>query len=496
VNRTIALLLLAACGENGPTAPPPDDGMPAPTGRTLTGSHVIAYRGLDQTLLSEETFDMWDTRVEAQVPDGDGWTIVGGVGHRDGSFDIDGLPDGPVWLRFAERPAGQDFYWTDAEHMSFDEIVLGPSNPPRSDENDHLDLAVDGLDPWQDGDQLAWFVPGQVVFENDATISAPPAAGTTDLGGLAVPWSGRPLADVGPSTPAFLVQYRLQTFAPGIQLLSPLRAGHPTIHQVAGTDNTLATTVAAPPALDYHLAIARDEFEALRTEVHPHNAGASDSHNFGMTAYPTLVDGTLWVGEEYPVLQVWDPAFLDGTAPLDAGVLSIPNPYPREWLTDQYVSTFPVSLPLPDGSPRTLEASIGTRRTDFTGPLEPAITPLRAPTIAGRDLFTNTTGVGLTPQLAWQPPRIGTPTAYQIQIIEANANPPPPFRPGWYITGNLYVPGDVTSVRVPANMLHTGTTYAIIARTIAQPGMDVRTWPTRTGAVAAFADAITGTFTP
>src|SRR5262249_38673426 len=153
--------------------------------------------------------------------------------------DIDGLPDGPVWLRFAERPAGQDFYWTDATHMSFDETVLGPEDPPRSNVGDHIDLAVDGLAPWQDGDQLAWFVPGQVVFDNDTTGYPPPANGTTDLGGLAIAWDGRPLADVGTTTPAFLVQYALQTFAPGIDMLAPVRAGHPTVHQVAGSDSTL-----------------------------------------------------------------------------------------------------------------------------------------------------------------------------------------------------------------------------------------------------------------
>jgi hypothetical protein len=492
-------LFLAACGDNTPAPPPPDGGNPPPpppATRTLTGSHVIDYRGLDKTLLGHGAYDMWETRVEAQVPSGDSWTIVGGAGHRDGTFDISGLPDGPVWLRFAERPSGQDFYWTDAAHMSFDETVLGPENPPRSAVSDHLDLAIDGLDPWQDGDQLSWFVPDQVVFDNDMTGYPPPVAGTTDLGGLAVAWSGRPLADVGPTTPAFLVQYRQQTVAPGIDLIAPLRSGHPTIHQVAGTDGTLMTTLAPPPALDYHLAIALDAFEAVRAEVNPQTAGASSSHNFAMTAYPALVDGEIWVGEEYPFANVADPSFLAGTTPLDAGQISLPNPYPREWLTDSYVSTFPVTLPMPDGTPKRLQAAIGTRRTDFTGPLTPAITPILAPTIAGHDLFGDSTGVGLTPVIAWQPPRVGTATAYQVQIIEALMNPPAGFRPGWYIVANLWVPGDVTSVRVPAGVLETGTTYAIIARSYAQPGQDVKTWPTRTGAVAAFADAITARFTP
>lgn len=493
------LLVVAACGDNLPASDDGGDDQPEPAaGRTLTGGHVVYFKSLDGATLGEETFDFWDTLIEAHVPDGDGWTIMPGVGHRDGSFEVPGLPEeGPVWLRFASRPYGDDFYWTDGDHMSLDEDVLGPSNPPRSLEGDQIRLAVDGLSPWQDGDALAWFVPGQVVFDTAMALSVPPDAGTTDLAGTEVDWWGRPLADVTPGQPAFLVQYRMQTFAPGLELYAPLRAAQPTaFHQVAGASTTLTATVASTPSLDYHMAIARDAFEAVRTEIHPTNAGASYSHNFAIEALPGLVDGEVWIGESYPVAQLWDPSILDGTTPLDLGTLAIPNPYPRDWLTDEFISTFPVQLPMPDNSPFTLEASIGTRRTDFSGPITPAITPIRAPMIAGRDAFGDNAGVGITPEISWQAPSTGTPTAYGLTIIEAVPNPPPPFRPGWYLTANLWVPGDVTSVRVPADVLRDGTTYSIIFRALAQPGQDLTARPTRNSAVSAFADAILGRFTP
>jgi hypothetical protein len=496
---TVSLLLLvAACGDNLP-APHDgggDDQPDPPAGRTLTGGHVVYYKGLDGTVLSDEAYDFWDTLIEAHVPDGDGWRIVPGVGHRDGSFEVPGLPEeGSMWLRFASRPYGEDFYWTDGGHMSLDEYVLGPSDPPRSDVDDQILLAVDGLAAWQDTDALSWFVPGQVVFDNAITSAVSPAVGTTDLAGAAVPWSGRPLADVTAGQPAFVVQYRLQTFAPGLELFAPLRTASPPIHQVAGTNATLTATLAPAPPLTYHMAIARDAFEAARTEISP-KAGASWSHDFAINAEPGLVDGETWIGESYPVAQVWDPAVIDGTTPLDLGDIAIPNPYPRAWLTDMFVASFPVTVPMPDGTPKTLQASIGTRRTDFTGPLAPAITPVRAPTIAGQDAFKDNNGVGLTPVIAWQAPATGTATAYGLQIIEAVTNPPPPFRPGWYVTGNLWVPGDVTSVRVPADLLKKDTTYSIVFHAFAQPGQDITARPTRSGATSAFADAIVGRFTP
>src|SRR5262249_46382016 len=157
------------------------------------------------------------------------------------------------------------------------------------------------------------------------------------------------------------------------------------------------STLAPPPVLSYHLAIALDAFEAVRTAIHPSNAGASTSHYFSISALPTLVNGEVWVGEEYPLASPADLSFLDGTTPLDAGDLPIPNPYPRAWLTDSFVSTFPVKMPMPDGTPKMLQGSIGTRRVDFSGAITPAITPIRAPMIAGRDGFVDTTGVGFTP---------------------------------------------------------------------------------------------------
>ena len=226
------------------------------------------------------------------------------------------------------------------------------------------------------------------------------------------------------------------------------------------------------------------------------NAGPSWSRNFGINANPGLLDGDLLIGETYPVAQLWDPSLVEGSTPLDLGEIAIPNPYPREWLTDEFVASFPVEVPLPDGSPWTLEASIGTRRTEFTGPLTPAITPIRMPEIAGRDAFADNDGVGLTPVISWQAPTTGMATTYGLTIIEAVTNPTPPFRPGWYITGNLWVPGDVTSVRVPADLLREGTTYSIVFHAIAQPGQDLTVRPSHNGAATAFADAIIGRFTP
>lgn len=486
-------LALVACGDNTPA---PDDDTTVP-GRTITGSQVVHHRLYDRSTVGETPTDLWDTVIEAHVPAGNGWVVRPGTGHRDGTFEIEDVPDGHFWLRVARRPFGESFYWTDADHISFDEDSLGPEVPDSAGTGDRLQLDLDGLAAWEDGDELAWFVPEDFVFDVSLFDDRPPGTGTTELQ-TAVDWTGRPLARVPAGEPAYLVQYRTQRLA-GVDVRAPVRAAQPTIEQVAGVDGTLDATLTAPAPTPYRLAWARDEFEAQRAAIHPTLAGPSFFHSFTLFALPDNIDGDLWGFFEYPVAMLADPSILEGTTPLDLGELPIASPFPREWLVDSYVTAFPVDFPLPDGTPQTLEAVIGQRSHELstaTGPARPLVTPLRAPKIGGRDAFRAQAGVGTTPTISWSPPATGTATSYRLQIIEGITDPPVPFRPGWYVSAELVVPGDVTSVRVPADVLRPGATYGIVVRTFAQPGHEVTTRPFQQRATAGFADAVLGPFTP
>ncbi len=496
MRHLIALLLVTGCGDNLPAAD--DDVVQEPTGRTLTGSQVVSFRHIDGTLLSQTPTDLWSTVIEAHVPDGDTWRVLPGTGHRDGSFEISGLPEGAAWLRVSRRPFGDSFYWTSADHVSFDESVLGAQDPRAADEGDQLGLAVDGIAPWQEGDELAWFVPDDDVFSMNLMSDAPPSTDATMITDTSIDWAWRPLADAAAGDATFLVQYRTQELAPGVSIRAPLRATSPRLHQEPGIDATLTASLSTPATLSYHLAWALDAFEAQRTAAHPTLAGPSYGHGFALFALPGLVNDELWTGTEYPVASLADPTLFDGTTAVDLGEIEIPNPYPRSWLNDMYVVTFPVEFPLPDGSPATLEAALGRRSAALTGagPAMPLITAVRAPQIAGRDAFKPLAAVGMTPEIRWDAPAIGTPTSYRLQIIEGVTDAPPPYRPGWYVSAELFVPGNVTSIRVPADVLRTGATYGIVIRSFSQPGHDVERQPFQSRGSAGFADTIVGPFTP
>lgn len=493
----VALTVVAGCGDNLP-APDGDPEPPVETGRMLTGSQVVSYRHVDGAVLSQSPIDLWSTVIEAHVPDGDSWRVVPGTGHRDGSFEIPGVPDGAAWLRVARRPFGDSFYWTGSDHVSFDESVLGAQQPRIADEGDHLGLAVDGLAAWQEGDELAWFIPDDDVFSMNLLWERPPSTDATAVTGTSVDWSWRPLADASASDPSFLVQYRTQELAPGVFVRAPIRATATPLHQAPGIESTLTATLSTPPALQYHLAWALDAFEAQRRAAHPTRAGRSYGHGFALFALPGLVDGELWTGSEYPVASLADPTLFDGTAAVDLGQIAIPNPYPRSWLADLYVVTFPVEFPLPDGTPMTLEAALGRRSAALTdaGPATPLVTAARTPQIAGRDAFDPQAAVGVTPEIRWEAPATGAATSYRLQIIQGVTDAPPPYRPGWYVVAELFVPGDVTSIRLPADVLRMGATYGVVLRTFSQPGHDLAARPFQSRGTAGFADTILGPFTP
>jgi hypothetical protein len=121
---------------------------------------------------------------------------------------------------------------------------------------------------------------------------------------------------------------------------------------------------------------------------------------------------------------------------------------------------------------------------------------VRAPTLAGKDLFAELTGVGATPVLAWQPPALGEPTSVLITLAQAIPEPPGSYPPGWYTAASFVVPGDVTSVRLPPGVLREGEHYVLVIKAIRQVGQDVRVAPHRTYVEFAFAEAVTSPFTP
>jgi hypothetical protein len=180
-----------------------------------------------------------------------------------------------------------------------------------------------------------------------------------------------------------------------------------------------------------------------------------------------------------------------------SGTFHITNPYPSDWLYAKYSVSFAVSCPLAGlGSPGNAEAEIGLITAEIGGPsvanLE--LGPASAPQIDGLDLREPQTGVGGEPTVSWTAPAIGTPTAYELHISELDNSPFGGLT--LHEDVELIVPGDVTSVTLPQDVLADGTIYQIRIRAIARDGQNARTAPFRSGMPVAYADLFTNYFVP
>jgi hypothetical protein len=485
----LTLLALAACTADSP-APTP---LPPPGTRTITGAATFVTVDEAGTATSFP-LDLHETIVSAQFPDGDGWTSVDGISHADGTFAIDGGIDGDYWLEVYDVITGQrQFLWTNANTLAFEERGTGRGDAVAAGAGSTLTFAMTGLDPVQADDGLE-LASGNLGLSADVFGALTPGATT-----LAVTrsWAGQPLISAAKSDSLVLAQVRSAVEpASGIAYRSAVKsATFGAIEQVDGADTRVAGAFVSPPALTYELRWQRSQFVAASAAVHPTRIGPLAQASFVLRAMP---GGTTSGTSPFAALVLdVDPAAL--TAPDDlAQPFAIANPYPASWLFADYVMQFPVTLPVPGVSASVADVAVMEVTTNelpsAEHPVVPLVTPPRAPQIDGRDLFADETAVGETPVLSWSAPAVGQPSAYVVALRRWDVQ----FQQASLAdAGTLIVPGDVTSVRIPAHVLDAGAQYLVHIAAISQQGQDVRVNSLYTAAIPfGYAELVTNTFSP
>ncbi|WP_253998662.1 hypothetical protein [Myxococcus qinghaiensis] len=172
-----------------------------------------------------------------------------------------------------------------------------------------------------------------------------------------------------------------------------------------------------------------------------------------------------WVGYSAELLNLYLPlgASFDFSAPLRFG-----NPFPSDWGGVAAVSyPFRSLQSVPDGSGRAvyvrgaLTSYVSVEELS-AGPLVPQMTPPLSLTLDGMPAFTVREVLSTNPVLAWSPPSVGAPSAYQVLVYEYEPDlNQPVFR------SSLYVPGSVTQVRLPPDMLDPASIYYLRVSAIA-----------------------------
>jgi hypothetical protein len=490
-SKTIIVIALSACGDNtaGPPVAPPSSTVE----RTIDGSATFVTTDVAGHSTSFP-ISLHDTLVSAQFAIGDSWDVREGVSGSDGTFSVAG-PEGEAWLETYDVPSGsRQLLWTNADQLHFDEHAIGRGDARAAGAGTTMTFGpVAGLDPARADDGLG-FVIGNLGVSANLFATLVPGATTLQA---TRQWVGNPLVSATEGDQIVLSQLRTTTDpTSGITYTSVVKSATFDSLEQSDRQDTVATgTFTTPPALDYELRWNRSEFTAASHDSNP-RVGPVASETFLFRAMP---GGTKYGTSVFAaVVLAVDPSVFVGDSDL-VEHYAITNPYPASWLFNDFVMAYPIDVAAPGLPGVSVEVpaiiEVNTNELpDASHPIVPIVTPPLAPMIEGMDLFADHDGVGLTPMISWSPPAHGTPVAYvltvehwEIQIGNVDfAN-----------VATLIVPGDVTTIRMPARMLDAGEHYALRIAAIAQPGVQVRTHSLYTlGLPYGYADVFTNTFSP
>jgi hypothetical protein len=227
-------------------------------------------------------------------------------------------------------------------------------------------------------------------------------------------------------------------------------------------------------------------FEAYLPDIHPAATGFThqllvDANPYTLSGMPRIPGGTpdmLWL--ELPP-GVGDQA-------LDA--VAYGEFLPSWWVEFTKISFIGrVAITAPGASSSSaLGGSIG--RYDpmplAAGPVEPVVTPPRAPRVGSADGFGAPVGVGTSPVLSWSPPSVGTATGYAVQLLQPVVSPG--GGTGFQTIGYLSTTG--TSMRIPPGVLQPGVEYVGFITAWARDQETIETAPFRVSYPEGWASAI------
>jgi len=486
--------------DSPPDAPPdasPDAPPDAPATMTVHGTGTIHWVG-DRGAI-DRPFDLSRLLFASFTPTASGFERRTGTGAADGTFDVPvglGAPSWQLGFNSAGRPP--QFLVGNALHPDLSFFLIGRPDRRFPVQPTSLTISATGLDPWQPADELG------ILSSNAGALLAgtqvvPIDVGDTAIAGKTTRWF-EPLIDAAKGDSALVYQLSgKQPDPPGSNgvFFALTRAGIAAPLAMAdGATTAMTVELAAVPqsrALTVH--VQRSQLDALRAQVGPGaRPPASFQHSLFIHALPrALQRGMFDVAPR--VARFIAPA---GTADYDQS-FRYGNPFQTagiawdEFMVARYNFFIPV---LAAGATTAVNLEVGfvaqlpVSALAVDGTIAPVVTPVRNVKIAGLDLTTPQTGVGLTPAITWDAPAIGAPTCYSLRLHQVGVD-------GTATTLGLVATflTTATSLTLPP-LLSSGSSYLIEIEAQAIPDYACTSAPFVNGLPAAFADAATAQFTP
>ncbi len=410
----------------------------------------------------------------------------------EGAFEIAGVPAGRYWLRIG------DFYLeTDRDSTDLSYDLLGrPDSAIATTSPTSLQLDVDNLAAWQEGDDLQLFSAGSGTVALDMApdaLAGAPLAGDTALVGFTYDLAGRHLPDGDAGDRVILSQLALA--ADGERVYRRLvRAFQPEAFTlVDGSSVAVAGTFAAPEESEtFAFAWDRPAFDsALR------DGGAPDLGPFSssLLALHTLPEaGERGFYSPSADLVLFDPGWAEDTSAIAGSWQHAPHP--ESWsriVTARLVTYRFVGLPDSDSIPAYSYARVDLPRSQVSADaaIRPMVGPVTRPLVAGRSAYEPQDGVGTSPTLAWGPPAVGEPSAYDVvvwQLYDDGGATAPLFTARFRTR--------TAGLTIPSGILRSDGTYMFSITALATPGIDPEATPMTSRLPSGEAEIVTSPVTP
>jgi hypothetical protein len=488
------LVLATACGDDGSN---PVDASGGSDGnidaavpvRTVSGTLSRKYVTPSGEMVIPA--DLRSLPVSAVVPPS--FAAIAGVTTANGTFSIEGVPEGAFYLKLDRRYLEMS---GSAVDLSFS--LLGRPGVGAATATTPLTFDVSNLATWQAADEIQMFVPGSgtIAYAMESNASAGvPAVGATSLAGFVFDLSRadyRALIDGSAGDELYLTQLATQTTS-GRTFRTVARSVVPAPFTVTnGGSANVSGTFATVTQATLDAIWDRPAFAAELIARSPRTS-ASNWSTFAVSVLPEASTRGFYHGAADVVV------FAPGYSPDESTVTaawSYGDPFPAAWSRFVWCRFFTYrTVQLGSAAPEIVFAELLAFRDLETisaqAPLVPVVGAVVDPLINGSDAFGALTGIGTSPTLSWTEPQIGAATKYVVRVkAVTNAG-------GQTTLATIAtLETTATQIVVPPNILMPGDTYMFQIISRSEAGVDHEVTPNVYSLPAGWASITTAMATP
>lgn len=371
----------------------------------------------------------------------DGRAIELAIELHSGGATVERAAPGPVYLSYDDT-----WFVTGGASIDLSTVSLGRADFERTGgEPVPLAIAVDGLAPWSDGDQLQLYARDPALWSL-TPLALEPGATAIDA---AFDYRG-PLATTGDA----LWVGQLEARVLGDDVYAGL--GRAAIAEVDMTaaDATVAASLAPAPERSFELDWNIRAFDDVRLEAQAVIARSWYDANLA------TLDGAGEHGFFDLAADLVTMRVTDQTGRNISGALAYGDPFPASW-DDMatFIAWYPVAIRAADGDAAvTVFDTLWLRdRAEVLdgAPIAPGLGPPQSISVRGGD----------APSVSWSPPALGQATLYQVTVLSVRS------RDGASeLIGQAEIVTEMTGMHLPPGVVTAGAdAFAVQIAAIAGP---------------------------